>query len=53
MFYSIHAPEIYEKLNYSSMDNSNYKTIITTIYKFGQKNLQIDMATYFWFTSLP
>ena len=33
--------------------SSNYKTIITTIYKFGQKNLQIDVATYFWSTSLP
>ena len=29
MFYSIHAPEIYEKLNYSSMDNSNYYLQIT------------------------
>ena len=31
----------------------NYNTVMTTIYKFGQKNLQIDVATYFWSTSLP
>ena len=37
----------------SKLLSPNYNTVITTIYKFGQKNLQIDVATYFWSTSLP
>ena len=30
MFYSTHAPEIDEKFNYYSIDNSNYYLKITT-----------------------
>jgi hypothetical protein len=47
----VHFLEIDEKMEQPSRDNSNflspnYHIIITTISKFGQKNLQNDMKTY-------
>ena len=34
------------------LQSPNYNMVITIIYKFGPKNLQIDVEIYFWSTSL-
>jgi len=57
-FIADHVQEIGEKISLASRDNSKfffqkYHIILTIISKCDPKNLQIGVATYFWFISFP